>query len=286
MDPEQRLAYIIERITTMTRSDLKIMLRGVVSILSNEPVLVQVTEGPVVFVGDLHGDLEAATRAYLYFLKGGHKRLVFLGDYIDRGGKQVDCVNFLLYIKLLHRFKVFLLRGNHEVEAVNRGYGFHDSVKSRFGRESMEVYGLYNAAFNQLPLAGQTWNGIFFAHAGIPEELEAITDLTRETLGSGEHGEFARELLWNDPSENRNGFKNNWGRGPGTKVYGRDVFDDFLARNNLKGMIRGHGHCGGGCEEYFDGKLVSLFSSRAFSKRHRPKIGILSRDGKLEVIDF
>ncbi len=38
----------------------------------------------VIFVGDTHGDLEASQKVIKDYLKPGNK-IVFLGDYVDRG---------------------------------------------------------------------------------------------------------------------------------------------------------------------------------------------------------
>jgi len=38
----------------------------------------------VIFIGDTHGDLEASQKVIKDYLKEGNK-IVFLGDYVDRG---------------------------------------------------------------------------------------------------------------------------------------------------------------------------------------------------------
>lgn len=286
MDPAQRLQYIRDRITALTISDLKIMLRGVASHLINEANLLWVTRGDVLFVGDTHGDWAASQRAYQKFLELEASKLVFLGDYIDRGSKQIDNVNFLLYLKLLHRYRVLLLRGNHEVEAINWAYGFHDAVKRQFGKETIEVYELYNYVFSHLPVAGVTWNGVFFTHAGIPEHLDRVRDIDQLHTGTHEMGELTFELLWNDPKEKLDGFKKNRRRGGRAKYFGRQAFADFLARNDLQYVIRSHETTSKGVKYYFDGRLVSLFSSNAYSRRHKPKVAYLTRAGDLEILDL
>lgn len=46
------------------------------------------------------------------------------------------------------------------------------------------------------------------------------------------------ELLWNDPEESIKGYKENT-RGFG-KMFGPDVFKQFLQNNNLNKMVRAH----------------------------------------------
>jgi hypothetical protein len=46
-------------------------------------------------------------------------KLLFLGDYADRGGKGLEVLFLLLAMKLLHPQHVDLLRGNHETSQVN-----------------------------------------------------------------------------------------------------------------------------------------------------------------------
>ena len=58
-------------------------------------------------------------------------KFLFLGDYIDRGKKNLECILLLLWLKIKYPSKIFLLRGNHESENINRTYGFYDEYKRK-----------------------------------------------------------------------------------------------------------------------------------------------------------
>ena len=67
----------------------------------------------IIFVGDTHGDLEASQKVIKDYLKPGNK-IVFLGDYVDRGPYSKENLDFLLEIKAKKPNQIYLLQGNHE----------------------------------------------------------------------------------------------------------------------------------------------------------------------------
>ena len=106
-----------------------------------EPQVLGVKE-PAVVVGDLHGDLEAAVEIVDRYL--GNCHLVFLGDYVDRGGFSLETVSYLPALKLLHPKRVFLLRGNHESMLVNQRYGFYYELARKMGQKAFELLVRFN----------------------------------------------------------------------------------------------------------------------------------------------
>ena len=105
------------------------IMRRVRTVLSQEPNLVRV-DGKVVIVGDIHGqfyDLVAMLRK----LKGRSStpsKLLFLGDYVDRGNYGPEVALYLFCLKLKTPEDIFLLRGNHESRDMAESFNFREQV--------------------------------------------------------------------------------------------------------------------------------------------------------------
>ncbi|MHA1843677.1 MAG: metallophosphoesterase [Promethearchaeota archaeon] len=176
-----------------------------------------------------------------------------------------------------------MIRGNHEDRLINRQYGFYDELRLKFNNHYKEIFNKYNKAFSKLPLAAITWNRIFCIHGGIPDGLEDINEINSFPKNQIIiKDSMIKQLLWNDPYKSEGLFKRN-SRGVGIKKFGKKAFMNFITQNSIKYIIRSHEKFKNGFKEFFDGKLISIFSSRSYSKNNSTVVGIIKKSGKIEI---
>ncbi len=189
---------------------------------------------PLVIVGDTHGDFETSLQVFERY----KQKKVFLGDYVDRGERQLENVNFLL-AKLI-KGEAWLLRGNHESMPINYAYGFSDVLINEYSSYWMDLYVRYNEVFSLMPYAARV-KGFLLVHGGVAKgvkKLKELEKLPRKDMLPKDQRAF--QLLWNDPREEVEEFAPNTVRGEGTFFFGKKALKRFLKENGLKGLIRAH----------------------------------------------
>lgn len=202
-------------------------IEKVVEILKNEPRLIPLPqEGKIVFVGDTHGDLDASKQVIRQYLKKPY-RIVFLGDYVDRGEQSEENLHFLLQIKLEHPEEIFLLAGNHE------GYPFKEFHPAHFWNSlSRRETEIYSFLFTKFPFAVASQNGMLALHGGLPE-LNSLEELNDIELGDT-HWD---RIVWGDFAEKEGDFLGDWG---GRPQFGRSYFERMMGQYQKKVLIRSH----------------------------------------------
>ncbi|KAJ9461901.1 Serine/threonine-protein phosphatase BSU1 [Diplonema papillatum] len=146
---------------------------------ATSPLLLRLAS-PMFVLGDLHGsffDLHSYVQQLTPFgdIRFTGTPLCFLGDYVDRGRHGVELVAYLLALKIVAPEYVFILRGNHEDEAVNsdvqtNGDGsFLAQCHALFGKSlGGKVWTVLNTVFSTLPVAAIVDNKVFLCHGGVP----------------------------------------------------------------------------------------------------------------------
>ncbi len=232
-------------------------------IIEKEPRLIRLpSEGKVVFVGDTHGDLEASQEVMQQYLKHPN-RIVFLGDYVDRGEESEKNIQYLLRLKLEYPEKIFFLAGNHEGFMVKQ---FHpSSFWSSLSSKERERHGLL---FSKFPLAATTQNGIMAVHGALPD-LTSLEEIGRIELGD----ENWDRVVWGDFAEEEVDFLGDlWGR----PLFGRPYFERMMERYQKQVLVRSHQpHAP---LMMFNNRCITIFTSHAYLPTRTVAIADLEKE--------
>jgi len=216
------------KLCPVTREEIKELLNEAENKFASEAKLIQLESGRVIFVGDTHGDLEATEKIIHSYLKPENK-LVFLGDYVDRGPASLENINLLLEQKIEHPDSLYLLMGNHEGYAVFSFYpaDFWEGLDAELRQQYSEV-------LSTLPLAVSTANGIIALHGALPD-VSGLEDINRIRLGTTEW----HQVTWGDWQEREGEFL---GIDPytGRPQFGRGWFEEIMSRLGKIVLIRSH----------------------------------------------
>lgn len=232
-------------------------------IFEKEPRLIQIpSQGKVVFVGDTHGDLEASQQVTDRFLKKPY-RIVFLGDYVDRGACSEENIQYLLSLKLEHPEEIFLLAGNHEGFMVKP---FHPS--SFWSSLSFEEKERYGVLFSKLPLAAMTQNGIVALHGALPE-LQSLNEISKIELGDGNWD----RIVWGDfVEEEAESLGDLWGR----PQFGQLYFERMMERYQKQVLVRSHQpHAP---SRMFGKRCLTIFTSHAYLPTRTVAVADMERE--------
>ncbi|VDM30359.1 unnamed protein product [Hydatigera taeniaeformis] len=261
------------RALMLTSDEMTSICRSVRALFLTQPGLLDLG-GPIKVCGDIHGQYDDLLRLFELCGLPDKVNYLFLGDYVDRGRQSLETICLLFCYKLRYPTRFFLLRGNHESQAVSRIYGFFEECRKRF---SVKLWRTFIDAFSCLPVSAIIENQIFCCHGGLsPEmltpELTSLADLKRKIR------EIVRpcdvpdcgllcDLLWSDPwyLESVGDGREPRGWEPSERgvsyMFGPDIIDRFLDRFNLDLICRAHQVVEDGYEFYANRSLVTIFSA-------------------------
>ena len=135
-------------------------------------------------IGDIHGSLDKLRALFARceaHAAGRPMKLVFLGDYIDRGPESFGVIDFLLTLRKRRGDAIVTLKGNHEEMALSviDGQSAAGPWLVQGGAETLESYEV--AQPGDIPRAHVDWMRAlrlsyddgrrFFVHAGVNPDL-------------------------------------------------------------------------------------------------------------------
>ncbi|RXK36678.1 protein phosphatase 5 [Tremella mesenterica] len=260
------------------------IILGVKEIVEKDKTLVEVEvpEGVVCdVIGDTHGQFFDVCNLFSMIGPPSDTHMIVVnGDMVDRGSWSLETVLTFFAWKWLRPDRVFINRGNHETNDMNKVYGFEGEVKTKLGEMT---YKLFADVFTALPIATLITAGLppsnlksegsqpailspegrkryFVVHGGIFSKdgitLEEISKVERFGRQPGQEGIMC-EMLWTDPQDQQ-------GRGPSKRGvgvgFGPDVTRRWCELNHVTAIIRSHEVRADGYAVEHDGLCITTFS--------------------------
>ncbi|KAB8237636.1 protein serine/threonine phosphatase PPT1 [Aspergillus alliaceus] len=239
------------------------IIKAVKDIVYAEPTMVEigVDQGTKLTVcGDTHGqffDLLEIFRLNGYPTE--KHAYLFNGDFVDRGSWSTEIALLLYAYKWLRPSGIFLNRGNHETDDMNKVYGFEGECKAKYNET---VFKVFSESFSSLPLATLIGSKYLVLHGGLFSDdntsLDDIRKLDRHNQRQPGQQGLMMEMLWTDPQTEP-------GRGPSKRgvglQFGPDVTKRFCEKNGLEAIIRSHEVRMEGYEVEHDGRCITVFSA-------------------------
>jgi diadenosine tetraphosphatase ApaH/serine/threonine PP2A family protein phosphatase len=277
-----------------------------VDIFSSEPRLLEVSS-PTYVLGDLHGNFHDLLCFEKVLWRMGPiltpASFLFLGDYVDRGLHGFEVVAYIFAQKLLMPSKFLLIRGNHEIRAVQETFSYKTECIEKFGPElGLEVWEATNKAFDTLPIAAVIDKKVFCVHGGIPLPtlgdglISSIAEVPVNLSDPMEESLLAWDIMWNDPIrsceiddvieqqlDENCGFIDNFARGT-AHMFNSVALEQFLKRNGLSHVIRAHECMAAGFQLQQNGRLLTVFSSSHYCGATNEAACVLVHNRKIRTI--
>ena len=240
-------------------------------ILKNEDSMLRIT-APLYICGDIHGQYYDLLRVFDILDYPPKSKFLFLGDYVDRGKQSLECLLLLLCLKIKYPSKIFLLRGNHESEALNKIYGFYDECKRRI---SVKCFKKITNLFNILPITALIEDNILCMHGGLSKDLNKIEQLNKIARPTEIPDEgLLCDLVWSDPSDE---LSENFGENERniSVTFSKNVVEEFTEKNGLDLICRAHQVVEEGFQFFAGMKLITIFTAPNYAGEFDNNGGIL-----------
>ncbi len=259
------------------------LIEASASILKREQVLREgsgvvkiAPRGCVSVVGDLHGDAESLIHILCDSGVVSSDRVIFLGDYGDRGTGSAEVYYLILKLKLTYGDRVVMLRGNHECTTMPvMPHDLPMLFERRFGHDGgVEVYNGIRALWRWLPHCALVEGKYLMLHGGIPAGVKSVREFEYPSEA------ILEQILWSDPVEGRGYYSSMRGAG---MMFGEDVTEHALRITGVRTVIRSHEPCEG-VRVTQNGKILTVFSRKG-APYYNTRAAYLAIDVSREAMD-
>ena len=260
-------------------SNVKLSEREVISVIDKVYPIIEKEESmielepPLYICGDIHGQFYDLLRVFEILKYPPESKFLFLGDYVDRGKRSLECILLLLCLKIKYPSRIFLLRGNHESANINRMYGFYDECKRKV---SLRIYKKFCNLFNILPITALVGEKILCMHGGLAYDLKNLDQLKtiKRPTEIPEAGLLC-DLVWSDPDESLYfDFCTNKERGISV-CFSKKKVEEFTKENDLDLICRAHQVVEEGFQFFANMKLITVFTAPNYMEEFDNNGGIL-----------
>lgn len=282
-------------------------------------------------IGDIHSDTISIQRILektSFFNKVISKvkiKLIFLGDYVDRGKAHLKTLQCVLTLKYLFPQNIYLQRGNHDGGFLEDGtvkmwvrkpdadseedwfllylYNLSNSNKTL----PIDIIDQYLSLFNSLGNISFICHKnitLMLTHGGIPRPIKGekgffsyinrISDLTNESILDDLNGTIVKNMMWSDPSVVEEDLREDSVRFRFTETH----FEEFRKCIGFDIFVRGHQAEPKGYHKVFRDGLITIFSSGSILVDDKninnetaysyvePKMLHVNKDGEVLILDL
>ncbi|EYC19898.1 hypothetical protein Y032_0023g771 [Ancylostoma ceylanicum] len=235
-------------------------------------------EPPVKICGDIHGQYADVLRLLDRAGFPPFVNYLFLGDYVDRGQQNLECIALFFCYKIKYPGNFFILRGNHECSPINRVYGFFEECNRRY--QSTRLWLQFQDAFATLPFTALVSGRILCMHGGLSPKLKSMEQLRQITRPiDPPNPSLHIDLLWSDPDSYTKGWASN-SRGV-SYVFGPDVVFEMSHILDIELVARAHQVVQDGYEFFANRKLVTIFSAPHYCGQFDNAAAVMNVDENL-----
>ncbi|OHT04130.1 Ser/Thr protein phosphatase [Tritrichomonas foetus] len=253
-------------------------------IFSLEPSVLELTS-PITIVGDLHGHYLDLIRIHQDCGHPCATKYLFLGDIVDRGEFSLETITLIYLMKVLYPTNVYIIRGNHEFDALCSKYGFYSEIYNEY--RLADIYQNFLTSFSYMPIGAIIDDVNICVHGGIGPQMTSVEIMKsiRRPIDNFLN-QFISPLVWSDPSAATKDFKAS-PRGTGY-LFGQDPLLNFLEVSHSVRLIRGHECVQTGFISQFEDRCITVFSASNYCgvSGNESAVLILDPNGEDEIKTF